>query len=242
MSEFAIQLWSFKEMEADNLMGCIEAAAKIGYTGIETAGLFGHSAAAIREKCDALGLTIISTHTGLAFLTPEAIAETIENHKTFGCTNLTIPNSKLPDREQRAAIIETINRVTPILADAGITLHYHNHSPEFLFEDPFELYDELAEKTNLKFQIDVYHTFAAGIDPIAVIERYKDRVSLLHLRDGMGYKLDPKALGEGKCPVRECVAYAKANGLQMIVENASWKPDCISEAAKCYDYLTRCAE
>lgn len=34
MSEFAIQLWSFKEMEADNLMGCIEAAAKIGYTGI----------------------------------------------------------------------------------------------------------------------------------------------------------------------------------------------------------------
>ena len=34
----------------------------------------------------ALGLTIISTHTGLPFLTPEAIAETIENHKIFGCT------------------------------------------------------------------------------------------------------------------------------------------------------------
>ena len=238
MFEVGLQLWSFYHMERESLEKCLRTAAELGYKRVETAGFFDLDAKRIKEICDELGIYVCATHSGAAYLKPEVFEKTVADHLTLGCKNLIIPAWKVEEEDAREELVETINRIQPVLDANGITLHWHNHSPELMLtDDPYYFHDMLSSRTNINFQVDVYHTFAAGLDPIAFIERYKDRVKCIHLRDGLGYKLDGRALGEGKCPILKCVDYALANGLDMTVENASWEPDAVSEAKKCIDFL-----
>jgi sugar phosphate isomerase/epimerase len=48
------------------------------------------------------------------------------------------------------------------------------------------LFDTLAEATDparVTFQIDVFHALLGGADPAQLLERYKGRVTSLHLKD-----------------------------------------------------------
>jgi sugar phosphate isomerase/epimerase len=48
------------------------------------------------------------------------------------------------------------------------------------------MFDTLAAATDaahVTFQIDVFHALLGGADPVKLIDRYKDRVSSLHLKD-----------------------------------------------------------
>lgn len=238
MFEIGLQMFSFYDMERESLEKCIRTAAEIGYPKIELAGLFDLDAERIKEICDELGIRVCSTHSGMKYLTPDVFEQTVKNHKILNCSNLTIPHWKIGTAEEREGLIDTIKRIQPVLSENGIKLHYHNHSPEFMFEEgAYWFCDMLCERTDIDLQIDVYHVFAAGLDPVEVMKHYDGRISSVHIRDGLGYQLDARALGEGKCPVLKCVDYALEHNFEMIVENASWVPDAVSEAKKCLDYL-----
>ena len=238
MIEVGLQLWSFYHMERESLEKCIRTAAELGYSKIETAGFFDLDAKRIKELCDELGIYVCGTHSGAKYLTPDVFEKTLEDHLTLGCKNLIIPAWKVEDPDAREELVATINRIHPVLEENGITLHWHNHSPELMLtDDQYYFHDMLCERTKINFQVDVYHTFAAGLDPVDFIERYKDRVKCIRLRDGMGYQLEGRALGEGLCPIKKCLDYAVANGLDMTVENAAWEPDAVSQAKKCIDYI-----
>ena len=133
--------------------------------------------------------------------------------------------------------IAKMNKYKPMLAAEGIRLAYHNHDGEFKPNKDGQIaHEEMERRTDIDFQIDTFWAFVAGRDPIEVITRLKDRVPVIHLKDGVrsGHGF---ALGEGEAPVAAVRAKAIELGMHMVVESETLQPDGISEVTRCFNYL-----
>jgi sugar phosphate isomerase/epimerase len=71
----------------------------------------------------------------------------------------------------------------------GIKLYYHNHHIEFVKYDGKYLLDIIAEEApDLGFEIDIHWVQRGGASPVDVLNQYKGRVDLVHLKD---YRVNP---------------------------------------------------
>ena len=58
----AVQVYSVRDDAAADLRTTLEKIKKMGYDGVEFAGLYGHAPAEIKAMCEEIGLTPISAH------------------------------------------------------------------------------------------------------------------------------------------------------------------------------------
>ena len=61
----ALQLYSVRDDMEKDFRGTLEKVKALGYDGVEFAGLFGNSPAAVKEMCAEIGLVPISAHVPL---------------------------------------------------------------------------------------------------------------------------------------------------------------------------------
>jgi len=237
--KYGIQLYSVRDVTPKDMEGTLAKIAEIGYKYVEFAGFFGHTAQEIRGMLDKYGIEVSGTHTGWQELLPENFEETVNYHKTIGNKNIIIPGADLSTKEKLDAFIDFINGVIPKLAKEGITLGYHNHSGEFIVTDYGQvIHTELENRTPVEFEIDTYWNFHAGQDPVATITRLKDRIRVIHIKDGMKNG-QGKPLGMGEAPVDAVYSSAVALGMLMVVESETLEPDGLTEARICYEYLKK---
>ena len=86
----AIQVYSVrKDAEAD-LRGTLTALRDMGYDGVEFAGLYGHSAAEVRELCRELGLVPISAHVPYVDMLKDP-AGVLSQYAEIGCKYVAVP-------------------------------------------------------------------------------------------------------------------------------------------------------
>lgn len=238
MTNYGIQLYSLRDMTGDDFEGALRIVSDLGYTSVEPAGFFGHSAEDVAAMLDRYHLTVSSTHTGWKELTPDNLAETIRYHKTIDNPNIIIPGADLSTPEKLDDFIDLLNAVQPKLAAEGIALGYHNHAREF---EPNSwgilTHTELEKRTRVEFQIDTYWAYVAGVDPIETITRLRDRIRLIHLKDGD--KKKGLALGEGTAPVAAVRRCALELGFGMVVESEGCDPTGAEEVARCINYLRK---
>ena len=190
------------------------------------------------------GLTACSTHTGIAALVDD-FAGTVAYHKAIGCNDIIIPSAKFATAADVDVLVERINQWLPMLAAEGMRLHYHNHSKEFLpNQDGQIVEEELVKRTNVLLEIDTFWVFNAGLDPLKVLETYRDRLQFIHLKDGIPQNFaDPeskpigKSLGSGKAPVEAVRKKAIEMGLKIVVESEGLDPTGIEEVTRCIEYL-----
>ncbi len=235
--DIGLQMFSLRDISETDMDRALKCAKEAGYSHVEFAGFKGYTADALAAMIQKYGLAVYGTHSRVGLSAGE-LDQTLADHKTLGSRNFTISSHPILDPAARRSFIETVQYAAPILADNGIAIHYHNHSQEFLGSG-FAVYDELVRKTPLNFQIDIYHIFAAGLDPIAVMKRFAGRIRCIHLRDGLGYGLEARTLGEGRAPVAACCEYALANGYELVVENACREPDGFAAALRCREFLQK---
>lgn len=237
--KYGIQLYSVRDVAAKDLRAALKCVADIGYDMVEFAGFFGNSAEDVRAWLDEFGLEVCSTHTGAEELTPERIAETIKYHQTIGNKNIIIPGINYETKESLEEAIELLNFANAELKKAGITLGYHNHYKEFYTMDyGAVVHTEFEKRTDVEFEIDTFWAFYAGEDPIAILERLKDRISIIHLKDGLETRKG-KALGEGYAPVEKVLDKAIELGFKIVVESEGLDPTGPEEVARCYEYLKK---
>ena len=175
MIKYGIQLYSVRDAMKENMREALQKIADMGYTYVEFAGFFGHTAEEVKQMLDETGLIISGTHSSMDDLRPTKILETIAYHKAIGNPDYIIPGADLSSPEKIKDFCNVMNFAQPILAAEGIALGYHNHSHEFEVRDcGSTIHGEIQRETGVHFEIDTFWAFNAGCDPIAVMERLKD--------------------------------------------------------------------
>jgi len=233
--KYGIQLYSVKDFMAKDVKDTLRQIAEMGYKMVEPAGFFDVSAEDFKAWCDEYGLEVCGSHSSYKSLVEDTEA-VLNYHKTIGCPLYIIPSAPIKNKEHLDKTIEDINRLESTVAAAGMELMYHNHHREFLpNEDGIIAHLEMQKRTNIKFEIDVYWVYRGKLNPIYVLEQLKDRISIIHLKDGTMEQGTP--LGQGTTPIAEVVAWAKKNGVAMVVENEPTAELQMIEAKACIDYL-----
>lgn len=240
--EYGIQLYSLRSLAKENFESAFAATAKAGYKSIEFAGFFGHSAEEVKELLAKYDLKISGTHTGLAELKEDTLKTTIEYHKAIGNKRLIVPGTALSFEET----VDILNYAYPRLEDAGIKLGYHNHTHEFIpTKDGKMLHAEIEHKTKVDFEIDTCWAHLAGMDVISLLERLKDRITVIHLKDAIPlpapFRPVGKSLGEGAVPVKAIHQKAVELGFDMVVESETEMPNGPAEITRCIDFLKELA-
>ena len=240
--KYGLQLYSVRDTMELDFEGTLKKVAEMGYSYVEFAGFFGYTAEQVKKMLDKHGLEISGTHTGWNELKKENLEKTVEYHKAICNPRIIVPAADLSTLEKIDEVVETLNYAQPLLAAEGITLGFHNHSIEFkLMPWGSTQLAELERRTNIEFEIDTYWAWNAGADPVMTIDRLKDRMSVIHIKDGFaGGKGTP--LGEGETPVAEVRRKAAELGLLIVVESETLTPTGLDEAQRCINYLRRLDE
>ena len=239
MNSYGIQLYSVRDAMEKDVRQTLLEISKMGYASVEFAGFFDHTAKEIKEYLDEAGLVCSGTHSSFEDLRPESINETIAYHKEIGNPYFIVPGADLSTLEKIEDFAAVMNYAEPILKKEGIRLGYHNHSHEFVVM-PWgsTIHSEIERRTTVDFEIDIYWAFHAGIDPVATIDRLKDRIKVIHIKDGLKNG-EGFPLGMGEAPLKSVIDYAKKNGIYMVVESETLNPTGLAEAKICIDYLMR---
>ena len=195
-----IQLWTVNaEMRADPV-GTLKALKGFGFETVETAGLYGMSAATLRKHIEDAGLVCKSYHAGMADLMAASDAH-IANARALGATWLVCASPKTPGAlDMSKPWLEAIYSAMTVDAwkedaawlagmtqkakQAGLVMTYHNHPMEFRDLGGTTGFNVLAKSSDdLRFELDVGWVVAGGHDPVAILNAYAGRIDLLHVKD-----------------------------------------------------------
>lgn len=234
--DYGIQLFSVRDITEKDMEGALRGVSELGYKFVEFAGFFGHSAADIKAMLQKYGLRVSGTHTRIAELQGD-FEGTVAYHKAIGNENIIIPFEELETQQKLDAFIASVNDLQPRLQKEGIHLGYHNHAHEFAPNaDGSVIEEQLIYRTNIDLEIDTYFAFLAVGDPRPMMERLKDRLRFIHIKDGTKND-EGRPLGQGEAPIADVYKKAVELGVPMVVESETLTPSGMDEARVCIEYL-----
>lgn len=184
----ALQLYSVRDEMEKDFEKTLAEVKKLGYDGVEFAGLFGKSAAEIKALLEKYELVPISAHVPYYDMleNPEAV---LADYKEIGCKYIAVPyltEECRPGTDGFADTVKGIDKIARAAKNLGLQLLYHNHDFEFVKIDGKYaldvLYDTIPEEF-LKTEIDTCWVNVAGENPAAYIEKYTGRAPVVHLKD-----------------------------------------------------------
>lgn len=240
MVDFGLQLYSINDYTADDMEYAFGRIQEFYYKFVEFAGFFGKSSEEIKALLEKYNFGVIGAHVPVKEIIADFDA-VVKYHKEIGNTNIVIPAYEIYNKELVYELRDFINEYQPKFEAEGMKLYFHNHDKDFKENKdgvvPFEV---LWNETNVLFEVDTFWVFFAGLDPVKFMEEHKERIGLVHIKDGLMDRT-PKSLGEGVAPVRACVDYALEQGWPMIVESEGQIPDGINDVKRCYKFFKRMA-
>lgn len=187
MSKTGLQLYTIKEMCDEDFKSALKLVAEVGYKGVEFAGFYDMPAEELKSTLDDLGLEPCGSHTAINLL-EEDFDGVVEYNKKIGNEYIVIPWLPEEYRKTKQDWLDTANILNGFnkrLKKEGLRLGYHNHAFEFEKFDGECGYDLLAQNTDgdIILEIDTYWVENAGHDLNEYIEKYKNRLELLHIKD-----------------------------------------------------------
>jgi len=205
-----LQLYSVRDLQPKDFDGTLAKVHAAGYREVEAAGYYDRKASEFRQAMDKAGLRCISTHHPMGVLKPK-LDETVAYAHDLGLKYIVCSSAIRKDPAAQGKLTlddwrwmaDELNHAGEKVKAAGMTLGYHNHTPEFGREGNTIFYDELLRLTDPKlvvFEMDCGWVRAAGQDPVAYISWSPERFPLLHVKDlskGPGGELHSNILGKG---------------------------------------------
>ena len=86
----AVQVYSVRDDAAADLRGTLEKIKKMGYEGVELAGLYGNAPEDIKKMCDEIGLVPVSAHVPYLDLVKDTEG-VLAQYATIGCRFVAVP-------------------------------------------------------------------------------------------------------------------------------------------------------
>lgn len=85
------------------------------------------------------------------------------------------------------ALIDLLRAIAPVAAGRGITLALENHAGNVLeFAADYDEVFAAVDDANVGLCLDTGHFVASGVDPVAVVDRFADRLVHVDLKDCAG--------------------------------------------------------
>jgi sugar phosphate isomerase/epimerase len=257
-TEAGLQLYTLREALEKDFKGTIEKAAKIGYKNLEffnysDGKYFGNSVREVKSILDELGLKAKSSHVLTGWSMPENVGtmtndweRTVADAAELGQSHIACAylfdteRKKLDDYKK---LSDLLNSCGETAKEYGVQMAYHNHDFEFQAMNgkiPYDLLLSECDVELVKFELDLYWTARAGVDPVEYFRQNEGRFPLWHVKDmGAGEEQFFSAVGEGVIDWQNIFNHASTAGLkQFFVEQdqtKSGKP--FEEIAKSYKYL-----
>ena len=189
LNTVGVQLYTVRNILPQKPLETLRALEEIGYREAEVVagGMEKIWPSLVQTK-----LKPVSVHLDTALFTrnQDKLTAALEDVKRRGFEYAVCPYIAPQDRggvEVIRKLAATLNKAGEICRNAGLRLCYHNHA--FEFEPAPEggtLLDVLlrdAEAKLVSLELDIMWSQVAGVNPVSVLDRYGDRVSLMHLKN-----------------------------------------------------------
>ncbi len=215
-------MWSVKEDAERDFFETLEKVAEMGYDGVEFAGYYGVSATDLKAKLAELGLAVAGSHIPLDRLLGD-IQEVIEYEKILGNRHIICPYADFKSAEAWGELAVQFEQIAKLVTQEGMTFSYHNHAHEFRTINDQYVLDFLLEKApHVSLELDTYWAEFAGVSAVEYMDKYKTRMSLVHLKDRLGD--ESTEIGNGHLNIQSFVDVASKNGTEwLIVEQEAFQ-------------------
>ena len=239
-----VQLYNFREELKQDFRSTLKEIAAIGFDGVEFAINYGEMepeelAAYLKE----LNLECAGTMFPKAILCENdspawAMAKALNSPAvTFSYTD------NLPESWQ--TLLEMCRTTGKNAAAHGIPFSYHNHWQEFSRLDDGEyVMVRVLEETDpaqVLIEPDVCWLTRAGLDPVAYIKRYGNRIKQVHLKD---LRIPEEretmcVLGKGCVDLAGCIAAAKETPCEWLIYEQDHSADRFTDAAESLAFMKK---
>ncbi len=204
-----LQLYSLRAQFQKDVPGTLDEVKTFGIKYAELAGTYNVKPEEFKAQLAQRGITAISGHFGYERFRDDVEGVASEAKalglKYAGCA--WIPHKGDFDEKTCREAAAVFNHAGEVLAKHGIKFFYHTHGYEF---QPFgngTLFDLLMAETKpnlVHYEMDIFWIFHPGQDPAKLLEKYRGRWELMHLKDMK--KSTPTGLLTGSTDVSNDVA------------------------------------
>lgn len=248
ITQVAAQLYTVRDhvKTLPDFAASMRKVRAIGYRAVQVSGVGPIAEDEIVRVCAGEGLTICATHEGPSAIL-DAPAQVAARLAKLGCRHTAVPSpggAKLETLEDVKAFAGRLDAAGRALAEAGVTLSYHNHQIEFrrvAGRPVLEHIYALTDARHLKGEPDTYWVQAGGGDPVEWCRRLRGRLPLLHMKDFM-IQADNTAtyaeIGNGNLNWPAIVAEAERSGCEwFIVEQDKCPGDPFDSLRQSFEFI-----
>lgn len=188
-TKIAAQMFTVRDFTQtpEDFKESIKRLKEIGYDAVQISGIGKMDAGYIQEVLRDNEMEVCATHTPPSRIL-EDLDQVIAEHKLWNCMGVGL-GSMPGGVGSREKIIHFCNTYRPIaekLNQEGLKFYYHNHASEFERyegENVFEIIESCTDSGSFKFLVDVFWLQVGGVNPVQFIEKHKNRIDLVHLKD-----------------------------------------------------------
>ncbi len=223
-----------------NLNQSLGRLKAIGYEGAELLGFFGTEPIALAVMLKSIDIEALGDHVQVSDFLNNA-DNVLQDHLTIGCRRITLACSK--DQAENTpfdTLLEQFSSAARLCKKAGIVPMYHNHDFDMLGEVPFaqRMLDAVPE---LAFEPDVGWMVVAGKDPEVYLQKYQNRIQVIHLKDVFldkaGFTFRPTGYGCVNTPALMPSILACNPQWLMVDHDYAYDRDSYDDLALSYDYV-----
>jgi len=248
LSQVAAQLFTCRDLlkTPADIASTLRRLRAVGYTVVQVSGMGPIAEEELNTILDGEGLVCCATHEGSDTILNEP-QKVVDRLKKLRCSYTAYPYPAGVDFTSRDSINDLIKKLDAagkVLADAGLTLCYHNHNHEFRKIGDKTILDLIYEGTDSRYlqgEPDTFWVQYGGGDNVEWCEKLADRLPLIHLKDYETNAENKQAfceVGSGNLNFKKIIAAAEKSGCKwFIVEQDTCPGDPVDSLAKSFEYI-----
>jgi sugar phosphate isomerase/epimerase len=196
-TDLGVQLYSTRNDLGPGLGSTISRLRGYGYTHVEPYDILSDTAA-LKRALDESGMLAAATHAKITDLDPERLFEAAS---LLGIGTIVVPwvePERVSNRESIRTFASEINAAARVAEAKGIRVGYHNHDFEFsTIVDGRPAWELLVDEldSGIILELDTYWASVGGGDVFTLLERYRDRIRYLHVKNEPPDADDPPLKG-----------------------------------------------
>lgn len=192
IAKVGLQTYTLREALGQDFEGTLAMIKEVGYDYVELndRNFSDRTPAELKAALDAVGLPSPASHVGIDMVRND-LSGVISAAKTLELDYVIVPYIGDHERslEDWKAHARTMDSAGAILRDEGVKMAYHNH--QFEFDDlggttAMEVLMADTNPDNVCFEMDIFWTVLADVDPTALIKKYPGRFKACHIKDMKG--------------------------------------------------------